>query len=150
MQVSDTTLQGGRLSVSTSDMTFKDMAGHCEALQAGKQQKMSHLMIAQASQENSLDFFRQDFIQANMKPANNCDNAQSPVSIKEMCLSYSFVIFVFEHHFHKILKDVVFKPGILWRVLLSIILLFYYKGGNSIYPFFLSRKIHLAVFKKEP
>lgn len=77
--VSDTTLQGGRLSVSTSDMTFKDMAGHCEALQAGKQQKMSHLMIAQASQENSLDFFGQDFIQANMKPANNCDNAQSPV-----------------------------------------------------------------------
>ncbi|WMV10800.1 hypothetical protein MTR67_004185 [Solanum verrucosum] len=72
--VSDTTLQGGRLSVSTSDMTFKDMAGHCEALQAGKQQKMSHLMIAQASQENSFDFFL-----SNMKPANNCDNVISPV-----------------------------------------------------------------------
>ncbi|XP_055817871.1 protein SEMI-ROLLED LEAF 2-like [Solanum dulcamara] len=72
--LSDTTLQGGRLSVSTSDMTFKDMAGHCEALQAGKQQKMSHLMIAQASQENSFDY-----ILANMKPANNCDNVKSPV-----------------------------------------------------------------------
>ncbi|KAK6804066.1 hypothetical protein RDI58_001850 [Solanum bulbocastanum] len=71
--VSNTTLQGGRLSVSTSDMTFQDMAGHCEALQAGKQQKMSHLMIAQASQENSFDFFV-----SNMKPANNCDNVISP------------------------------------------------------------------------
>uniref|UniRef100_A0A3Q7EJ49 Cyclin-like domain-containing protein n=1 Tax=Solanum lycopersicum TaxID=4081 RepID=A0A3Q7EJ49_SOLLC len=72
--VSDTTIQGGRLSVSTSDMTFKDMAGHCEALQAGKQQKMSHLMIAQAPQENSFDFFL-----SNLKPANNCDNIISPV-----------------------------------------------------------------------
>ncbi|MCD9645182.1 membrane anchoring protein efr3a [Datura stramonium] len=71
--VSDTTLQGGRLSVSTSDMTFKDMAGHCEALQAGKQQKMSHLMIAQASRGNPFDFYGQDYIQAN------CDNLKSPV-----------------------------------------------------------------------
>ncbi|CAN4110349.1 unnamed protein product [Withania somnifera] len=88
--VSDTTFQGARLSVSTSDMTFKDMADHCEALQAGKQQKMSHLLISQASQENSFDFYGQDNIQANMKPSNNCDNVKSPVEhthVKHGCES---------------------------------------------------------------
>ncbi|KAM3323427.1 protein SEMI-ROLLED LEAF 2 [Capsicum chacoense] len=75
--VSDTTLMGGRLSVSTYDMTFKDMANHCEALQAGKQQKMSHLMIAQA--ENPFDLYGQDYIQANMRSSNNYDNVKSPV-----------------------------------------------------------------------
>lgn len=116
MQVSDTTLQGGRLSVSTSDMTFKDMAGHCEALQAGKQQKMSHLMIAQASQENSFDY-----ILANMKPANNCDNVKFPVSIKEMCSSYSFDIFSFEHHFHNKTERCGFKTRYSMQSVASIL-----------------------------
>ncbi|XP_070031732.1 protein SEMI-ROLLED LEAF 2-like isoform X1 [Nicotiana tabacum] len=81
--VSDTTLQVGRLSVSTSDMTYKDMAGHCEALQAGKQEKMSHLMIAQASRENPFDFYGQDYIQANMKPSYSCvDMKSTPVHVK--------------------------------------------------------------------
>lgn len=109
MQVSDTTLQVGRLSVSTSDMTYKDMAGHCEALQAGKQEKMSHLMIAQASRENPFDFYGQDYIQANMKPSYSCvDMKSTPVSIKEMCPSYSF-----EHHFQcmRLGRDVVLNPA---------------------------------------
>lgn len=114
MQVSDTTLQVGRLSVSTSDMTYKDMAGHCEALQAGKQEKMSHLMIAQASRENPFDFYGQDYIQANIKPPYNCvDTKSTPVSIKEMRSSYSFGIFSFEHHFHsmRLARDVVLNPA---------------------------------------
>ena len=45
MQVSDTTHQVGRVSVSTPfDMPYKEMALHCEALLMGKQQKMSTFM----------------------------------------------------------------------------------------------------------
>lgn len=42
VQVFDTAWQVGRFSVSTtSDVPFKEMANHCEALMMGKQQKMS-------------------------------------------------------------------------------------------------------------
>ncbi|XP_031270951.1 uncharacterized protein LOC116129348 [Pistacia vera] len=51
--VLETTHQVGRISVSTRpDMPYKEMAGHCEALLMGKQQKMSHLMNAQLRQES--------------------------------------------------------------------------------------------------
>lgn len=42
VQVFDTAWKVGRFSVSTtSDVPFKEMANHCEALMMGKQQKMS-------------------------------------------------------------------------------------------------------------
>ncbi|XP_065869828.1 protein SEMI-ROLLED LEAF 2-like isoform X2 [Euphorbia lathyris] len=52
--VSGTTYQIGRLSVSTpSDLPYIEMAGHCEALSAGKQEKMSALLSSQQKQENA-------------------------------------------------------------------------------------------------
>ncbi|KAJ9158809.1 hypothetical protein P3X46_024355 [Hevea brasiliensis] len=48
--VSETTNQVGRFSVSTPpDLPYMEMAGHCEALSAGKQKKMSALMSSQQS-----------------------------------------------------------------------------------------------------
>lgn len=52
----ETTHQVGRISVSTADMPYKEMAGHCEALLVGKQKKMSHLMSAQLRQESLINF----------------------------------------------------------------------------------------------
>lgn len=50
MQVPDTAV--GRLSVcTTTDVPFKEMAGHCEALVMGKQQKMSIFLSTQQKQE---------------------------------------------------------------------------------------------------
>ncbi|KAH9648255.1 hypothetical protein KPL70_025516 [Citrus sinensis] len=54
--VLETTHQVGRISVSTADMPYKEMAGHCEALLIGKQKKMSHLMSAQLRQESLINF----------------------------------------------------------------------------------------------
>ncbi|KAL3533790.1 hypothetical protein ACH5RR_007311 [Cinchona calisaya] len=53
--VLETAHQVGRLSVSTaSDVPYKEMAHHCEALLVGKQQKMSYLMNSQQRQESLL------------------------------------------------------------------------------------------------
>lgn len=53
--VLETAHQVGRLSVSTaSDVPYKEMAHHCEALLMGKQQKMSYLMNNQQRQESLL------------------------------------------------------------------------------------------------
>ncbi|PSS01816.1 Protein EFR3 B like [Actinidia chinensis var. chinensis] len=53
--VLETAHQVGRLSVCTApDVSYKEMAGHCEALLMGKQQKMSYLMSTQQRQENIL------------------------------------------------------------------------------------------------
>ncbi|KAH9678987.1 hypothetical protein KPL71_025927 [Citrus sinensis] len=56
LEVLETTHQVGRISVSTADMPYKEMAGHCEALLVGKQKKMSHLMSAQLRQESLINF----------------------------------------------------------------------------------------------
>ncbi|KAL9232569.1 hypothetical protein vseg_007668 [Gypsophila vaccaria] len=54
--VLETAHQVGRFSVSTApDVSYKEMASHCEALLMGKQQKMSNLMTAQR-QENLINF----------------------------------------------------------------------------------------------
>lgn len=51
--VLETAHQVGRLSVSTAtDVPYKEMAHHCEALLKGKQQKMSYLMSAQIRQDS--------------------------------------------------------------------------------------------------
>lgn len=50
--VLETAHQVGRLSISNApDVPYKEMAGHCEALLIGKQQKMSSLMNFQQNQE---------------------------------------------------------------------------------------------------
>ena len=52
VQVQETANQVGRVSVSSkSDVSYKEMAGHCEALLLGKQQKMSELMSSHKKQE---------------------------------------------------------------------------------------------------
>lgn len=52
MQVLETAGQVGRMSVSTTpDITFKEMAGHCEALLTAKRKKMSLFMNSQQGQE---------------------------------------------------------------------------------------------------
>ncbi|PON74225.1 Coatomer beta subunit [Parasponia andersonii] len=53
--VLETGQQVGRVSVSTpNDMPYKEMAGQCEALQMGKQKKISTFMAAQQRQESSI------------------------------------------------------------------------------------------------
>ncbi|KAK9671045.1 hypothetical protein RND81_12G003000 [Saponaria officinalis] len=55
--VLETAHQVGRFSVSTApDVSYKEMASHCEALLMGKQQKMSNLMTNQRQQENLINF----------------------------------------------------------------------------------------------
>ncbi|KAH7527862.1 hypothetical protein FEM48_Zijuj05G0011600 [Ziziphus jujuba var. spinosa] len=54
--VVETTNQVGRMSVSTAhDMPYKEMAGHCEALRKGKQQKLSTFM-GQQRQDNLITY----------------------------------------------------------------------------------------------
>ncbi|KAM7267283.1 hypothetical protein ACFE04_009449 [Oxalis oulophora] len=48
-EVQETTNQVNRISVSTPDLSYSEMAGNCEALQKGKQQKMSTFMSTQRS-----------------------------------------------------------------------------------------------------
>lgn len=53
--VSETAYQVGRISVSTApEVSYGEMAHHCEALMMGKQQKMSRLMTSQQRQESLL------------------------------------------------------------------------------------------------
>lgn len=61
MQVVETSHQVGRTSVSTpNDMPYMEMAGHCEALRMGKQQKLSTFMAVQHRQENSTSYSSHD------------------------------------------------------------------------------------------
>ncbi|KAJ6408239.1 hypothetical protein OIU84_011535 [Salix udensis] len=53
--VLETTHQVGRLSVTAPDVSYKEMAHHCETLQMGKQQKMSHVMSVQSRQESLMN-----------------------------------------------------------------------------------------------
>ncbi|KAG6769203.1 hypothetical protein POTOM_024820 [Populus tomentosa] len=53
--VLETTHQVGRLSVTAPDVSYKEMAHHCETLQMGKQQKMSHVMSVQLRQESLMN-----------------------------------------------------------------------------------------------
>ncbi|CAN0864726.1 Protein SEMI-ROLLED LEAF 2 [Linum grandiflorum] len=66
--VSETTQQVGRSSVSTPPhIPYMEMAGHCEALSAGKQQMMSAVLSVQQRQESSI---RMSAIEPN-KPKKN-------------------------------------------------------------------------------
>ncbi|XP_050283828.1 protein SEMI-ROLLED LEAF 2-like isoform X2 [Quercus robur] len=60
--VLETTNQVGRFSFSNpNDMTYKEMAGHCEALLVGKQQKMSTFMSPQQVQESLVSISSHDY-----------------------------------------------------------------------------------------
>ncbi|KAA8534594.1 hypothetical protein F0562_032147 [Nyssa sinensis] len=68
--VLETTSQVGRFSLSTpSDMPYKEMANHCEALQMGKQQKISNFMRAQQIQECVMSCSGHDSNQAKNMPS---------------------------------------------------------------------------------
>ncbi|KAA8520232.1 hypothetical protein F0562_014488 [Nyssa sinensis] len=68
--VLETTSQVGRFSLSTpSDMPYKEMANHCEALQMGKQQKISNFMSAQQIQECVMSCSGHDSNQAKNMPS---------------------------------------------------------------------------------
>lgn len=70
MQVLATSNQVGRSSVSTaSDMPYKEMASHCEALQMGKQQKMSDVINSQQIQGSAVSYSCHDFDQAKHVPS---------------------------------------------------------------------------------
>lgn len=62
--------QVGRSSISTaSDMPYKEMASHCEALQMGKQQKMSDVIYSQQIQESAVSYYSHAFDQAKHVPS---------------------------------------------------------------------------------
>ncbi|KDP43492.1 hypothetical protein JCGZ_16779 [Jatropha curcas] len=70
--VSETTYQVGRFSASTpNDMPYKEMAGQCEALTAGKQKKMSDLMSSQEKQENMVKVSAYEYNQGKQMPSNS-------------------------------------------------------------------------------
>lgn len=76
VQVPDTTLQVGRFSVSTtSDVPFKEMAGHCKALVMGKHQKMSVLTGAQQKHDILLGGSSTD---QNGDKMSSCFNVDQP------------------------------------------------------------------------
>ncbi|XP_065856437.1 protein SEMI-ROLLED LEAF 2 [Euphorbia lathyris] len=57
--VTDESHQVGRMSVTAPDITYKEMALHCEALISGKQMKMSNVMTSHVKPETS-SFCQQD------------------------------------------------------------------------------------------
>ncbi|PIN14084.1 putative transmembrane protein cmp44E [Handroanthus impetiginosus] len=68
--VSETTKEVGQFtSLTPSDMPFKDMASHCEALQIGKQQVMSNFMAAPLIQDSPASYCSQDSNQAHNTPS---------------------------------------------------------------------------------
>lgn len=69
--VLETTHQVGRISVSTAtNMPYMEMAGHCEALQMGKEQKLSAFMIVQQRQESLIKFSTHDCNVVNEAPSS--------------------------------------------------------------------------------
>nr|POF18847.1 protein efr3 like b [Quercus suber] len=67
--VLETTNQVGRFSFSNpNDMTYKEMAGHCEALLVGKQQKMSTFMSPQQVQESLVSISHHDYHGKELPP----------------------------------------------------------------------------------
>uniref|UniRef100_A0A2N9F017 Uncharacterized protein n=1 Tax=Fagus sylvatica TaxID=28930 RepID=A0A2N9F017_FAGSY len=79
--VLETTHQVGRFSVSNAtDMTYKEMAGHCEALLVGKQQKMSTFLTAQQAQESLVSFSSHDYNQGKELASYSPVQPVSPLS----------------------------------------------------------------------
>ncbi|XP_050210407.1 protein SEMI-ROLLED LEAF 2 isoform X2 [Mercurialis annua] len=69
--VSETTNQVRRFSVSSPpDLPYIEMAGHCEALSAGKQKTMSALLSSQQRQEGATRIFADESNQAKQSSPN--------------------------------------------------------------------------------
>ncbi|XP_057467859.1 protein SEMI-ROLLED LEAF 2 isoform X2 [Actinidia eriantha] len=105
--VLETAHQVGRLSVCTApDVSYKEMAGHCEALLMGKQQKMSYLMSTQQRQENILSKSSETQVQEEKASfhfhvdvdfqggGNALKDKQSVVPVPMMCATE------YQHHPH--------------------------------------------------
>ncbi|WRX09765.1 hypothetical protein QQP08_002252 [Theobroma cacao] len=76
--LSETTNQVGRSSVSSPpDMPYSEMAGHCEALLMGKQQKMSTVMSAQQNQESSVSNYAKE-VQPHSLVESNYVKSENP------------------------------------------------------------------------
>lgn len=91
----ETAQQVGRLSVSTaSDVSYKEMAHHCEALLMGKQQKMSYLINThnQQRQESLLIRFSQ---QSDENDKGMVSHIQTDISLKVVI---SFFISLVQHN----------------------------------------------------
>lgn len=63
----ETAHQVGRISVTAPDVSYLEMAQHCEMLLMGKQKKMSHVMGVQMKQENAINSTQQNQIDESKK-----------------------------------------------------------------------------------
>ncbi|KAJ7949190.1 ARM repeat superfamily protein [Quillaja saponaria] len=78
--VLDTTHQVRRISVSTpSDMPYMEMAGHCEALLIGKQEKLSSFMGTYSNEGSSCRIPAQDHSLG--KEMSSCSNVQQSCAL---------------------------------------------------------------------
>ncbi|XP_030492904.2 protein SEMI-ROLLED LEAF 2 isoform X1 [Cannabis sativa] len=79
--VLETRHQVGRVSVSNpNDMPYKEMAGQCEALQMGKQKKISTFMTTQQRQESSISIsydFNKEREASSSSASSSCSTIQS-------------------------------------------------------------------------
>lgn len=114
MQVLETNHQVGRVSVSTpNDMPYKEMAGQCEALQMGKQKKISTFMTAQHRQESSIRISC-DYNKEKEEPSSSSSIVQLgfPLVLPLLDMSYQFmqctykILIIFNCLFH---SDVIYK-----------------------------------------
>ncbi|KAI8562205.1 hypothetical protein RHMOL_Rhmol03G0016500 [Rhododendron molle] len=111
--VLETAHQVGRLSVCTApEVSYMEMAGHCEALLMGKQQKMSYLMSAQQRQGNFLSIVPQNhgeekaFVDGDVQGVLSSFNTLQPSSLNMASKYYiigsllgSFAIaYLFDHY----------------------------------------------------
>ncbi|WCJ33474.1 ARM repeat superfamily protein [Euphorbia peplus] len=69
--VLDASNQVGRMSVTAPDVTFKEMALHCENLISGKQRKMSNLMTSSQAKPESFSFSLHDDSNVAKKKTGN-------------------------------------------------------------------------------
>ena len=91
----ETTHQVGRFSVSNAtDMTYKEMAGHCEALLVGKQQKMSTFLTAQQAQESLVSFSSHDYNQGKELASYSPVQPVSPLVLPDFII-YLILILAF-------------------------------------------------------
>ncbi|XVF22936.1 hypothetical protein REPUB_Repub12eG0213800 [Reevesia pubescens] len=77
--LSETTHQVVRSSVSTPpDMPYSKMAGHCEALLVGKQQKMSAVMSTQQNRESLLSISAKEEVQPHSHVESGSLKSENP------------------------------------------------------------------------
>ncbi|XVF56139.1 hypothetical protein PTKIN_Ptkin06aG0092900 [Pterospermum kingtungense] len=85
--VLETADQFGRSSICTGpDMSYKEIAHHCETFLTGKQQKMSHLMSTQQRQESLISLSYTDIMTKQVGPVFETHPFKQPVgTIPMLC-----------------------------------------------------------------